>query len=450
MNDFLSRQFEYRPKVAVVGDSILDEYYEVSSDRISPEFPVPVMRSLSGLPFKKSLGGAANVCAQFKNFNFDISLFSLINKEIQEIGSFIETDNCIFIDKIPIKRRFYSGKFPLYRLDIEPDNYGLNDYDLKENQKKIFNCLKSSFYDIVIFSDYNKGLFNNQRNLPLLINEDTITIVDPKKGPLDKWKGCSIIKPNSKEAFNLTGVVDWRSQCEIIMNKTNCQSVVITNEGLGVMGNVMGSFFEFYPEQTSEAMSVIGAGDCFVALLSMCMAHSIDIKKAVEIAFKACSSYVSHSFNIPLFPIDLEPSKIINENSLIKRDFSLAFTNGCFDILHPGHISLLEFAKSKAEKLVVAINSDESVKKQNKSHGLVNNLEIRKKMVSSLECVDYVVDFDEETPEKIIKTISPDFLIKGSDHPDPVGSNFVKKVFIFDLVDGYSTTSFIKKIKSMN
>ncbi len=449
MNDLLNRQYEYRPKIAVVGDSILDEYYKVSSDRISPEFPIPVMHSLDGIPFKKSLGGAANVCAQFKNFNFDVDLFSLINKDIREINTFINMDKCVYSDKVPIKRRFYNGKFPLYRLDVEVDNYGLDSDNLKKTQQKIFNDLGLSLYDVIIFSDYGKGIFNNQKIFPL-VNENAITIVDPKKGPLEKWKGCSIIKPNSKEAFDLTGTSDWRKQCEIIINKTSCQAVVITNEGFGVVGNVMDSFFEFYPEHVIEAKSVIGAGDCFVAILSMCMAHSIDIKKAIKIAFKACSSYVSHSFNNPLFPIDLEFGKIVNENSLKKRDFSLAFTNGCFDIIHPGHISLLEFAKSKADKLVVAINSDKSVKKQNKSHGLVNNLETRKKIISSLACVDYVVDFDEETPERIIKTISPDFLVKGSDWPNPVGSDFVKKVFIFDLINNYSTTNIIKKIKLMD
>ena len=428
---------------------MLDEYYEVSADRLSPEFPIPVMLSRDGFPFKVALGGAANVCAQFKNFNFDVNLFSLVNEAIEDISESISTDGCVFSGRIPLKRRFYSGSFPLCRMDVESELYGMNASILSGVQGKIFENLRSSPADIVVFSDYGKGLFNGVMGLPSTLPEECIKIVDPKHGPAEKWSGCTIIKPNYKEAKAITGASDPRSQCDIMMRRTGCQAVVITQEGSGVVGNVMGSWFEYKPESRSEPVSVIGAGDCFVAILAMCMAHAIDIRKAVEIAFKGCSSYIKRPFNTPICPVDLESGKIISSASLTGRDFRLAFTNGCFDIIHPGHVALLEFAKSKAERLVVALNSDESARRQGKAHALVNDLATRKEMVASLGCVDYVVDFDEDTPERLVESLRPEVLVKGSDWPNPAGAQFAGEVCLFDKVGGHSTTGMIEKIRSM-
>lgn len=450
MNELLERQFDRRPRIAVVGDSILDEYYEVSVDRVSPEFPIPVMLSPDGKPSRVALGGAANVCTQFSNFNFDVDLFSLTNERIKGIGSGrIGMDGCIFSRRVPLKRRFYSGEFPLCRMDVETDRYGLEPDALKKLQNLLFSRLLESRSDVVVFSDYGKGLFDGVFGLPAKVNPDAITIVDPKDGPAERWRGCTIMKPNAKEAKALTGSDDWREQCRILMDSTGCQAVVITMAGSGVVGNVMGSEFEYRPDFPIEAVSVIGAGDCFVALLAMCMAHSIDIRRAVEIAFKGCSSYVMRPFNTPISPADLESGKIVAARSLVGRDFTLAFTNGCFDILHPGHIALLEFAKSKADKLVVAINSDESVRRQGKSHGLVNSQASRMGLVAALGCVDYVVGFDEDTPLGLLERLKPEVLVKGSDWPNPVGAEHAGEVCLFGLVGGHSTTGTIEKIRSM-
>lgn len=449
MNELLERQFDRRPKVAVVGDSMLDEYYEVSAERISPEFPIPVMLARHPNPSMVALGGAANVCAQFRNFNFDVGLFSLTNETIKYLANGIDMQGCIFSRNVPIKRRFYTGEFPLCRMDIETENYGKNDESLSELQHKIFDRLVEYPADVVIFSDYDKGLFRGVSGLPSKINQDCITIVDPKRGPAEKWKGCTIIKPNAEEAKRITGEEDWRRQCEYFMDRTGCQAVVITQAGSGVVGNVMGSLFEYRPDLSTDPVSVIGAGDCFVAILAMCMANFIDIRKAVEIAFKGCSAYVKRSFNRPISPVDLEDGKIISSHSLIGRDYSLAFTNGCFDIIHPGHVALLEFAKSKADRLVVALNSDDSVKRQAKGHGLVNDIAARKSVMASLGCVDYVVEFDEDTPLKLLERLRPEVLVKGSDWPNPVGAEFAGEVCLFEKFGDYSTTGLIEKIRSV-
>ncbi len=449
MSILIDRLYDYRPKVAVFGDAILDEYYDVSADRVSPEFPIPVMKAPNEIP-KIVLGGAANVCRQFSNFNFDVSLFALTNEAMKVFAGDINMDGCIFSKGIPTKKRFYSGGFPLCRLDIEGENYNLSPDLMKSFQDKLLqNLSESQPFDVVIFSDYDKGLLKGRSDFIRSIGEGSITIVDPKKHPIDRWKGCTIIKPNSKEAAEMSGHFDWRLQCEYFMRETDCQAVVITQAGDGVVGNVQGSWFEYRPIVKKTPRSVIGAGDAFIAFLSMCMAHSIDIRKAVEISFDACSRYIERDHNSPLHPYQICSSKFVDPRIFSKRDFSLSFANGCFDILHPGHMELLKFAKSRADKLVVALNSDDSVKRQKKAHGLVNSLEHRKAMISSLECVDFVVSFDEDTPHNLVKLVCPEVLVKGSEYSDPVGSEFAREVCFFPMVSGHSTTLMMDKIRSM-
>jgi len=449
VNELLQRMYDFRPKVAVCGDAMVDEYYEVRADKVSPEFPIPVLLSDRNIPVSVSPGGASNVCAQMRNFNVDASLFALTNERIKKMSAGVNMEGCIFARRVPVKRRYYSGGFPLCRLDEETKNYGLSDDSLKDLQAKILGRLFSSGpYDVVVFSDYDKGFFCGVSDLASRVG-DAITIVDPKHGPLERWSGCTIIKPNAKEARELTGFDDWRDQCAQIMDRTGCQAVVITNAGEGVFGNVQGIPFEHRPQSPVSARSVIGAGDCFVAFLAMCMCHSIDIRRAVSIAFEACSVYVSNDENRPLYPYQIADTKFIDPRMLACRDFSLAFSNGCFDVLHPGHVELLSYAKSRADALVVALNTDESVALQNKSHPLVNDLSYRKSMVAALGCVDFVLDFAEPTPYEIIKRVMPDVLVKGSDWPDPVGSDLVREVCSFGLVGGHSTTEVIRKIVSV-
>ena len=448
MSILLERMYDCKPRIAVFGDAILDEYYEVSANRVSPEFPIPVMKSSKDNP-KIVLGGAANVCKQFSNFNFDVSLFALTNESIKVFSGDINMDGCIFSKGVPIKKRFHSDGFPLCRFDIEGDNYNLSPKAIKELQDKLLqNMLESEPFSVVVFSDYDKGLLKGRDDLIKNLGDSTISIVDPKKHPVERWRGCTVIKPNAAEAAEMSGQSDWRRQCEYFMRKTDCQAVVITQAGDGVVGNVQGGWFEYKPSVKKTPRSVVGAGDAFIAFLSMCMAHSIDIRKAVEISFDACSLYVEKAYNTPLHPYQIASSKFADPRIFTKRDFTLAFTNGCFDILHPGHVELLKFAKSKADKLVVALNSDESVKRQNKPHNLVNTLEYRKTMISALECVDFVVSFDEDTPREIMNVICPEVLVKGSEYADPVGSEIVGEVCSFPMVSGHSTTSLINKIKS--
>ena len=234
---------------------------------------------------------------------------------------------------------------------------------------------------------------------------------------------------------------DWQDQAKFFYDRLNCQSVVITRGGGGVVGITDGQLWEFKPESQVKVESVVGAGDCFCAFLAMATAHGFKAKEAAEIAWKAGAIYVQNSMNRPIVPAELCEDKIVHPADLSSRDFKLVFTNGCFDILHEGHIESLKFAKSKGEKLVVALNSDESIKRLKGPDRPVKNLRQRMAVMAAIRYVDFVTYFEEDTPLEVIKTIVPDVLVKGSQYTGPiVGEDIVSEVYRAPMVDGVSTT----------
>jgi len=461
LETFLRRNKKYRIRVAVVGDTMIDEYYSVKADRVSPEFPIPVMqRDYSG-PTSSCPGGAGNVCSQFKHFNVDVKHFAFADSHAQMIleQSNIPTTYCVDLHgacKVPRKKRFYHGDFPLCRLDIEASHYALGHESVKKLQEELYANYAQTEKDIAILSDYGKGVFSDQGHGPKLWlqSDDIPTIVDPKGGPISRWKGCTVIKPNQKEATNLSGEYDWRKQCAYFMKETECVAVVITQGGNGVVGSVLGREFEYRPRKAVRANSVIGAGDCFIAFLAMGLAHAIDIVDVVEIAFEAGAKYVQRKHNHPVEIEDLlDPiqRKFVNPENLEDRSCTLAATNGIFDLFHRGHLSTLQFAKSKADKLVVLVNSDESTEKLKGDNRPIVPLKERMELLAGLECVDYVVPFEENTPYQILRKIQPDCLIKGADYKaeEVVGAEIVgiENVFLAPVVQGFSSSNIIEKIK---
>jgi D-beta-D-heptose 7-phosphate kinase/D-beta-D-heptose 1-phosphate adenosyltransferase len=193
--------------------------------------------------------------------------------------------------------------------------------------------------------------------------------------------------------------------------------------------------------------SVIGAGDCFTSFLAMGVACGLSVIESSSIAYGAGSFYVSRKYNEPLSKFDF-CGKFVDPKELKNRDFKLVFANGCFDLIHRGHLEILKYAKSLGDKLVVAVNSDASVKELKGNSRPINNLVDRMELLSCLESVDYVISFDDLTPYEVIKEISPDVLVKGSDWSGKVvGSDIVKEVREFKLVEKLSTTLVIDKIK---
>ncbi len=438
--NFLDRISHHRLKILVVGDAMIDEFYHVNVTRISPEFPIPVNKSSVDWPSHSLPGGSANAVFQFKNFNVDARLAAFMDDDSERVfkSHGINTELCLKIyQKIPRKRRFYDGDFPLFRWDIESKNLGNSDL-LYEN------VVNSSWKpDVIIFSDYDKGTFS--KNVEKWMTLKGLKIVDPKKSPIDKWQGCDIFKPNMIEAKEMTGC----DNPSLILNKL-CEifpEVIVTDGGNGVHYiDTINGFSRHVSYNKVNVQSVSGAGDCFAAFLAMTKGLGYSTKESIEIAYEAGAIYVQRKHNSPLHPLDLN-CKIVKTGYLNDRNFGLTFTNGCFDILHLGHIQTLKFAKSQGHKLVVALNSDNSVRRLKGETRPINSLEYRMNMIASLECVDYVVSFDEDTPYEIIKNIKPNILVKaGYNYKDIVGVDIVDKTIIAPIIEGISTTKILEKL----
>jgi len=451
---FFNRLKKSNLKIAVFGDSIIDEYFYVDSTRISPEFPIPVNITGNDKPNLILPGGAGNVCRQLVDLdNIKLNYYSLLDDEAKKYyeKNRIKTDRCIIIPgpngRIPRKKRFYNNQVPLFRWDIEKENFGIVNIELY--QKELYNLLLSNLdSDICIFSDYSKGVFNDQLDYTYLK-----CIVDSKKHPLSKWGVCEIFKPNSAEAFTLTQTENHVDQCLILKSKIKCDEVIVTDSYKGFYGiNNKNEFFEYESEKEKQAASVIGGGDCYIAYLTLATQLGFDIYDSGEIAFNLSYFYVTKNKNKNLKYIDFYRffnSKFISAEDLNNRDFKLIFTNGCFDAgLTPGHIECLRFAKNQGGKLVVALNSDDSINRLKGKNRPVLNLQERIEIISSIEFVDFVVSFEEDTPENLINQIKPEIIVKGGDYRfDEVIGRDIAEVLICPYKNSISTT---KKMEIIN
>lgn len=446
--------------IHIIGDSMLDEDHQVKVTRISPECPnVSVLLSEDNKPFRCYPGGAANVCYQLNNFNIVSRLFTFIDREAFQVirGYGIRYWGGVDLPQgyyAPRKKRFYDKGVQVgIRHDIEKYQYGLDETDLRLLQAEL--CKYWSAFQVephaIIFSDYNKGLFDNEFQLSWF-KTNAITVVDPKVAPIDKWRGCTIFKPNSKEAEALSGSKDWKQQCNFFQNKLGCKAVVITQEGNGVVGKD-GDYFEYRPKFKIKPLDIIGAGDCFIGMLTLAIVHGFSTHEAAQIAFHGGLMYVQQKQRGMFGPWSFHSSgKILkNWNFLKDRNYKLVFTNGCFDLIHSGHLRTLEFAKSKGDKLILGVNSDDSIRRLKGVARPILPLSERMKLLAALECVDFVISFDEDTPQRLMEDLRPDVLVKGADWVgrEVAGVDCVKEVCYAPLVEGHSTSDIINKIKSL-
>jgi D-beta-D-heptose 7-phosphate kinase/D-beta-D-heptose 1-phosphate adenosyltransferase len=449
--DFLAKDSESNIKINVIGDSMFDEYHNVEVKRISPEFPIPVYKSNSEVASNGLLpGGAANVAAQLKYFNVNVELVSLITNLAKVVfeSNDVSTKYSKIIDnmQIPTKRRIYSEGIPLVRWDIEKENFGLDDI------KKYLMDLIIPDSDFNIFSDYSKGLFSYPWFRKFF--NQAPSLVDPKNSEIDFWQDCTYFKPNSIEAKYLSEKKNWKDQIEYFIDSIRCKHVVITQGGNGIVGKDE-DYFEYNPKDLSvNPESLVGAGDCFAAFLSMAVCRGFKLEEAAKIAYVAGSLYVKRNFNKPISPGELlihaGIKHVTAPQILQNRNFKLVATNGCFDLVHAGHLQSLRYAKQQGDRLVVLINSDESVAKLKGDSRPILPLHNRLQMIKSLDMVDFVVVFDENTPENVLRKIMPDVLVKGTEYENKevVGSSFIKEIKLAPMIKGISTTDIIKKIKN--
>jgi len=463
-----------KSNIVVFGDVMLDRYVSGSVDRVSPEAPVPVLK-----PIKEEirLGGAANVALNLSSLGSKVSLIGISGKDYSsaQIIKLLKENKIkseLVKSSLPTitKLRLLSSKQQLLRVDNEEE---FTKVDWKSVKRRFDKSILQKSNNLLIISDYGKGTL---QDIPAVIRKakklKKTVLVDPKGDNFLKYKGADVITPNFSEFIGEVGPV--RSEREIttkakdLIKSLNLGALLVTRGSEGMIlfnkekGKVVRSDF---PTQAKEVFDVSGAGDTVIASLAAALSTGLDMTSAVKLANVAAGIVVGKSGTATASISEIEPHftgedlvfslKEAKKHSVMlrKNGKKVVFTNGCFDILHAGHVHYLEQAKELGDELVVGLNSDSSVKTLKGPSRPINNLEQRAKVLSSLKCVDRIVSFADETPIKLIKEIKPDVLVKGGDYKakDVVGHKEIKswggEVKIIPLVPGLSTTNIIKKLK---
>ena len=456
-------------RILVIGDVMLDTYYKGDVKRISPEAPVPVFHKKSE---RCVLGGAANVAANLIAANQKAAMMSVVGDDINghKLVGFLEKDEIdtelmTYCDRSTTEKvRFMaSNNQQILRLDME-DTYEIS----KAESIQLLEDLRDKIekFDLIILSDYLKGLLSydfTQGVLRLAKKLNIPTRVDVKDTRIENYRNAFLIKPNLNELSMLTGKQPKTDEEIIKVSRElrglcSCEYVLTT---CGARGMILVGEKEHYIVDAygKEVFDVTGAGDTTIAYLAACLANKMDIKKAVEIANYAAGLQVAKVGKEFLLRgkrgvihklIDNETVKSFRKDNEKKK---IVFTNGCFDILHVGHIRYLQEAAKLGDILIIGLNSDTSVKRLKGEDRPINSELDRAELLCALEYVDYVTIFDEDTPYELIKIIQPDILVKGGDYnPDNVvGKDIVEarggKLELISFVDGKSTTNIINKIK---
>lgn len=462
-------------KVTVVGDVMLDSYWKGSSNRISPEAPVPVVRVKDK---EERAGGAANVAINIASLGAPCNLVGIVgedkNAEILEKivrNHKISPDFILSKDHPTItKLRVLSRNQQLLRLDME-DSF----FDIDE--KMILDAFSKSINDskVIIFSDYGKGSLASVQKMISIANEKNIPcLIDPKGTDFEKYSGATLLTPNMSEFEAVVGKVkndeDLEQKALGLIKKFNLKMLLVTRseDGMSLIRPNMKPVH--LPTYAREVYDVTGAGDTVIGTLATCLAHGHDIVTACEYANCAAGIVVGKMGTSTVTPFELmsalgkssddEQGGVITETNLCQtvrnlqaQGQKIVMTNGCFDIIHPGHVTYLKQARALGDKLIVAVNSDASVQRLKGPTRPINSLNDRMTVLAALGSVDFVVPFEEDTPQRLISRVLPDILVKGGDYTveQIAGHKEVQenggKVVIINFVDGCSTSNIVKKIK---
>ena len=388
----------------VFGDYIRDIYIYGTVDRISPESPIPVFVE----DYQEARpGGVGNVIAN-----------------LQALG----TTPVSFYDLNSVKKRFVCDNHILFRSDIESNTTKLSN--ILEYDIHLKNSIEKHTYAII--SDYNKGFIDQPLELIDLLKRYNIkVVVDPKK-PIENYKGADIVKLNLKELNTFCTLPEYDSIVDIL-TKNNIGALVVTMGAEGAVIHTVDKTIEIKAER-HQVSDVTGAGDIFIAVLTHFLSKGNNLEQACKKAVKLSSISVTKFGTYTLQQED------------IKKAYTV-FTNGCFDILHKGHIEYLKQSKQLGDKLIVGLNSDQSVKMLKGEDRPINNQQDRKAVLEALDCVDEVIIFDEETPYNLIKSLQPDIITKGGDYiVDTVIGNDLAEVIIIPYIEGYSTSKVLRKL----
>lgn len=457
-------------RVLIVGDVMLDRYWLGDTRRISPEAPVPVVKIGQ---HQQIAGGAANVAVNVAQLGAKATVLGLIGDD--EAGAMLlsllekaQVEPLLIPTLHPtiVKLRVLAQHQQLIRLDFEEaytDQYAEQLAELFEEQVK--------HSDVVVLSDYDKGVLSHApRLIEIARRYDVPVFVDPKRADLSHYAGSTVITPNLKEFKMVVGEctdeTSLVSKAQGLLNDINIGSILITRGDAGMTLVHRGHEGLHFKAQAREVYDVTGAGDTVLALLATGYAAGLDLAQAAELANIGAGVVVGKMGTAYVTPAELQAalpdagdSKVLSEEMLLlqvkkakERGQRVVMTNGCFDILHAGHVQYLSQAKALGDKFIIAVNDDNSVARLKGPERPLNHLSDRMKVLAALQSVDWVVPFSEDTPARLIEAVLPDVLVKGGDYEvhQIAGHEAVLaaggQVNILPFKDGNSTTGLIQKI----
>jgi len=464
-----------RASVLVVGDLILDRNWQGDTSRISPEAPVPVVhiKETEDCP-----GGAGNVALNIAALDSTVTVLGYTGNDeaANVLKSQLEQANvsCQFeqLTGQPTitKLRVLSRHQQLIRLDFEDSFHDVPTEKLVEDFKQ---ALPS--HEVVVLSDYDKGtLASVQQLISVAKLAGKKILVDPKGADFKKYQGATLITPNWSEFQAVVGEChsdeDVVSRGAALLEDLQLEALLVTRGEKGMTLLQPEQEPIHLPTQAQEVFDVTGAGDTVISTLAACLAAGSSFAEATVLANQAAGLVVAklgtatitqQELKSTLHTLEEMPRGFVSADDLAKaismarvNGEKIVLTNGCFDILHPGHVRYLQQAKNLGDRLVILVNDDASVKRLKGPERPINHLETRAEMLSALACVDWVCAFAEDSPREHICRILPDVLVKGGDYKcieDIEGHDCVAKAggstYVLDYVDGCSTTNLIKNIR---
>ncbi len=461
-------------RLLVAGDLMLDRYWHGPVQRISPEAPVPVVHIHDT---EDRAGGAGNVALNIQALGAHASLtgFSGDDAEADTLDRLLSAQgiDCHLIrestHRTITKLRVISQHQQLIRLDFE-DGFHNANFDALEQQFRA----QLAQTDAVILSDYAKGaLLHIDTLIRHCRDQRKPVLIDPKGNDFSRYRDATLITPNLGEFETIVGpcanLEELEAKGQNLLHQLNLQALLITRGDQGMTLIQRNATAWHQPANAREVYDVTGAGDTVIATLGTALAAGLPLIDATRLANLAAGIVVGKLGAASATPTELRAAAqthtplergILPRQALIQtlrharqNGERIVFTNGCFDILHPGHVAYLSQARQLGDRLIVAVNSDDSVKRLKGDDRPINPLMHRMAVLSGLESIDWVTSFDEDTPEKLIRDIEPDILVKGGDYKieDIAGSEFVLRnggqVLTLDFIDGASTTAIIEAIR---
>jgi D-beta-D-heptose 7-phosphate kinase/D-beta-D-heptose 1-phosphate adenosyltransferase len=463
-----------RAHILVIGDVMLDRYWHGGTTRISPEAPVPVVKvgQVEDRP-----GGAANVALNIAALGAGASLIGVVGED--EAGMVLQsrlkaagirTDFQISTLRPTItKLRVVSRHQQLLRMDFE-EQFEADDCDQFLQKARVL----MPYMDAVVLSDYAKGSLQIAPELIALAKQFSVPVlVDPKGRDFSRYRGATLLTPNFVEFESVVG--RCRTEQDIVergaalVRDLDLQGILVTRGEQGMTLLRAGQPELHLPARAREVFDVTGAGDTVISVLAASIASGQSIPEAMALANLAAGIVVAKQGTATVNSPELrravqseqgsERGVVTEEQLLIAIEDARAsgerivFTNGCFDIIHAGHVGYLEEARMQGDRLIVAVNGDASIRRLKGEGRPINPVDRRMAVLAALESVDWVLFFDDDTPERLLETIKPEVLVKGGDYREDqvVGADIVKAnggiVKVLGFVESCSTTAIVNKIR---